>query len=660
MHGIVETIPDLCKRCYSCIRECPAIAIRVQNGQAVVITERCISCGHCVTVCSQNAKATVSDVNRVVNEILPKGNVVALVAPSFPASFPDSYNKIPAALKKVGFEKVCEVAFGADMISPMYLQEIENGDSKTIISSACPAVYNYVEMYYSQLIPNLATVVSPMIAMGRYIKNHFGEDKKIVFIGPCIAKKSEYKDEEVEGVIDAVLTFAELKEVFERNSISFTELEDIDFDPPQGLTGKSFPLAGGLIKTADISDDILEKEIIVVEGREKVEEILNEIVHGNINAKFIDILFCEGCIKGPAIDSELNYYARREKVVDYINDRIKAADKQVWKSSLYNSRNVELKREFTNRNMRLENPSEENIKEILAETNKFTKQDELNCRSCGYSTCRDYAIAIAKGLAENDMCLPYLIEKLERAYKELSETQDQLQSAEKLASIGQLAAGVAHEINNPLGTILLYTSLLKKEVEKNTADTDKQSIEDLELIAQETNRCKNIVSNLLNFARQGKLHVTEFDISDLINSILKTIRIKPECKGILFSTECTAFDTTIEGDADQLKQVFINVINNACEAMTEAETKKINIKISSTESEITIEISDTGSGIPKENMGKLFTPFFTTKKMGKGTGLGLAIVYGIIKMHRGEIRAASEPGQGTTFLIRLPAKITNN
>ena len=109
-----------------------------------------------------------------------------------------------------------------------------------------------------------------------------------------------------------------------------------------------------------------------------------------------------------------------------------------------------------------------------------------------------------------------------------------------------------------------------------------------------------------------------------------------------------------------MKQVFINVINNACEAMTEAETKKINIKISSTESEITIEISDTGSGIPKENMGKLFTPFFTTKKMGKGTGLGLAIVYGIIKMHRGEIRAASEPGQGTTFLIRLPAKITNN
>ena len=655
MHGTVETIPHLCKRCYSCIRECPAIAIRVENGQAVVITERCISCGHCVTVCSQNAKATRIDIAHVVNDILPGGNAVALVAPSFPASFPDDYDKIPSALRKLGFGKVCEAAFGADMISPFYIKEIETNGRKTIISSACPAVYNYIEMYYTELIPNLAGVVSPMIAMGRYIKEHIGKDKKVVFIGPCIAKKSEYKDEAVEGAIDSVLTFAELKEIFEKNNILTSKLEDGDFDPPYGLTGKSFPLAGGLIKTADISDDILEKEIIVVEGREKVEEILNELSEGHINAKFIDILFCEGCIKGPAIDSSLNYYSRKEKVIDYINDRIKAADKQVWKSSLYGSRDVDLSREFTNRNMRLAEPSEERIKEILAESNKFTKQDELNCRSCGYATCRDYAIAIAKGLAENDMCLPYLITKLENAYTELQETQDQLQSAEKLASIGQLAAGVAHEINNPLGTILLYTSLLKREVEKN-AD-DKQSLEDLNLIAEETNRCKNIVSNLLNFARQGKLKISEFDVSDVINSTLKITRIRPEAKGISFTVECIADNTNIQGDSDQLKQVFINILNNACEAVSESEIKKINIRISKEGSEFIIEISDTGMGIPKENMGKLFTPFFTTKKMGKGTGLGLAIVYGIIKMHRGDIKAVSGQGEGSTFIIRLPERI---
>ncbi len=655
MYGTVETIPDLCKRCYSCVRECPAIAIRVEHGQAVVMSERCIACGHCVTVCSQNAKHTKSEAGYVLGEVIPRGNVVAVVAPSFPASFPENFPKVASALRKLGFSKVCEAAFGADLISPKYLSEIERNGKKTIISSACPAIYNYIEMYFSELVPKLAKIVSPMVAMGRYVKETFGKDTSVVFIGPCIAKKSECHDEKVEGAIDAVLTFAELKQMLNENNIDLSDLDESEFDPPEGLVGKSFPLAGGLIKTADIPGDILEKEIIVVEGRSKVEEILHELLNNKINARFIDILFCEGCIKGPAIDSNLNYYSRREKVINYIHDRMRAADKQVWKSNIYNARNIDLSREFENRDKRLPAPDEEQIKEILAQTNKFSKQDELNCRACGYLSCREYAIAIAKGLAENDMCLPYMIDKLEKAYKELQETQEQLQSAEKLASIGQLAAGVAHEINNPLGTILLYTSLLKKDLEKKLES--HQPIEDLELIAEETNRCKNIVSNLLNFARQGRLKISDVDVYDLINTILKPVRVRPEFKGISFSVECEADDTTIKGDSDQLKQVFMNVINNACEALEESEQKRVTIKISKDDTFINIEIKDTGSGIPKENMGKLFTPFFTTKKMGKGTGLGLAIVYGIIKMHKGDIRAASDPGKGTAFNIKLPLNL---
>jgi signal transduction histidine kinase len=302
-------------------------------------------------------------------------------------------------------------------------------------------------------------------------------------------------------------------------------------------------------------------------------------------------------------------------------------------------------------------PSEESIREILAQTNKYSKQDELNCGSCGYPTCREYAIAIAKGLAENDMCLPYMIDKLEKAYSELQETQEQLHSAEKLASIGQLAAGVAHEINNPLGTILLYTSILKKQL--GTRLDSNQPIEDLDLIAEETNRCKNIVSNLLNFARQGKLNTSNIDIYDLISGIVKNIRIIPAFKGVTLSIESDISYSIIEGDLDQLKQVFLNVINNACEALEDSNIKKVNIRIYKEENFLITEITDTGCGIPKENTGKLFTPFFTTKKIGKGTGLGLAIAYGIIKMHKGDIRAASEKGSGTTFKIKLPKNLKN-
>jgi signal transduction histidine kinase len=250
------------------------------------------------------------------------------------------------------------------------------------------------------------------------------------------------------------------------------------------------------------------------------------------------------------------------------------------------------------------------------------------------------------------MCLPYLIDKLEKAYIDLKETQEQLQSAEKLASIGQLAAGVAHEINNPLGTILLYTSLIKKEISSRIENP--QTMEDLELIAEETNRCKNIVSNLLNFARQGQMKISDVDVFDVINGILKTVRLKPEFKGISFNVESEADETIIPGDGDQLKQVYLNVINNACEAMEERPVKKISIRLLKDEKYFITEITDTGNGITKENMNKLFTPFFTTKKIGKGTGLGLAISYGIIKMHKGDIRAKSTVGEGTTIIIRLP------
>jgi two-component system, NtrC family, sensor kinase len=226
---------------------------------------------------------------------------------------------------------------------------ISNEKEKTIISSACPAVVSFIQKYYAELVPNLAKVVSPMIALGRYLRQNEIEAVKIVFIGPCVAKKHEAQDEDVAGVIDSVLTFTELKEMFEQQAINIDELEESDFDGPYAMMGKAYPLAGGLLKTTDVVDDILEKDIIVVEGKKKVLEIIEEIANNHINANFTDILFCEGCISGPAIDTTLNYYARREKVINYINEKINSVDRRVWKSNLYNARKLNLCKEFQSR-----------------------------------------------------------------------------------------------------------------------------------------------------------------------------------------------------------------------------------------------------------------------------------------------------------------------
>ncbi len=654
--GIVSTILARCKRCYSCIRECPAKAIKVINGQAVVLQERCIACGHCVKVCSQDAKRISSEVDKVENELLAKEKTIAIVAPSFAASFHHNYLKVPAALRRLGFSGVVETAFGADLISEQYLKIFESENDRTIISSACPAVVNYVEKYQPELVPNLAKVVSPMIAVAKYLKLNSENKEKIVFIGPCIAKKEEYLEEEVRGSIDAVLTFGEIKSMLKKKGINIDKLNDEDFDPPHAYLGKAYPLAGGLVKTSKIPSDILDKEIIIVEGKQKVTEIIDEIAGNKIKAKFVDALFCEGCISGPAIDSELNYYARRERVINYVEKKIYSTDKQIWKSNLYNSRKLNFTRSFSSKNQRRVFPSEEKIKEILARTNKLALQDELNCGACGYNTCREYAVAIAKDLAENEMCLPYLIDELGKAYDNLNNAQEQLRTAEKLASIGQLAAGVAHEINNPLGTIILYAALLKKQLVK--AQKEEQSAEDLELIMTEANRCKNIVTNLLNFARQGKLNIARFNLSVLIKDIIKLVMINPLFKNIIIKIDEQAESTELSGDEDQLKQVFLNIINNACEALEELDElneKRIEINLKSEEEFLIIEIKDNGPGISKDNFGKVFTPFFTTKKIGKGTGLGLAISYGIVKMHRGFVSFQSEEGKGTTFVVKLPA-----
>ncbi len=650
-HTIVSTISDRCKRCYSCIRECPAAAIRVVDAQAKVIEERCIACGHCVKVCSQDAKQIFSELDEVYS-LLQTSRVIAIIAPSFAASFPKEYRKIPAALRKLGFYQAIETAFGADLIANDYMEVITSENNKTLISSACPAVVSFIQKYYAELVPNLAQVVSPMIALGRYLKQDIGKDVKIVFIGPCVAKKHEAQDDEVSDAIDSVLTFTELKSMLANEKIVLNELEDSDFDGPHAMMGKAYPLAGGLLKTTDVSGDILEKDIIVVEGKRKVVDIIEEIANNHINAKFTDILFCEGCISGPAIDTELNYYARREKVINYINEKINNVDRRVWKSNLYNARKLDLHRTFKIDNQRRPYPSEENIKEILAQTKKFSVKDELNCGACGYPTCREYAVAIAKGLAEKEMCLPYLLDELKIAYDNLSNTEERLRIAEKLASIGQLAAGVAHEINNPLGTILLYASMLKRDLEK--IYNDDQRTEDLELIVSEANRCKSIVANLLNFARQGKLNLKEFDLTETIREILKPFTVNPVYRQYDFKFQITENNYTITGDEDQLKQVFINMIKNACDAMADSSKKELNVYLSIDHNNVKVEIADTGNGISKENFGKVFTPFFTTKSMGKGTGLGLAISYGIIKMHKGNITFTTEIGKGTTFKVVLP------
>jgi signal transduction histidine kinase len=239
--------------------------------------------------------------------------------------------------------------------------------------------------------------------------------------------------------------------------------------------------------------------------------------------------------------------------------------------------------------------------------------------------------------------------ELHEAMNELRETQEQLIQKEKLASVGQLAAGVAHEINNPLSSILLYADVLCRE----TAEPNAQQYQDLQMIRKEAMRCRTIVNDLLSFSRENEVLAQPTDLNALLEDIVGEFGIHERFQRVGIRMELDSALPIIEADPFQLRQVFCNLMNNAADAMPGGGTLTLRTKQGPWSGLITAEVQDTGQGISEENMKKLFTPFFTTKPLGKGTGLGLAIIYGIVKMHRGEINVKSQVGQGTTFALTL-------
>jgi two-component system NtrC family sensor kinase len=246
-----------------------------------------------------------------------------------------------------------------------------------------------------------------------------------------------------------------------------------------------------------------------------------------------------------------------------------------------------------------------------------------------------------------------LEQRVRERTQELQRVQDQLIHAGKMAALGELAAGVAHEINNPLTGVLTFSSLMLKKVEEGHPWK-----KDLDNIVQQTTRCRNIVRGLLDFARQRKPDKKEWDIHLLLNNTLTLVEKQAPFQNIRIQKEFRNGIPMLLIDADQIQQVFMNILLNAADAMT-ANGGSLNIRTDVKNGMAEISFTDTGQGIPKEHLSKLFDPFFTTKQTGKGTGLGLAISYGIIQSHSGNIEVESEVGKGSTFRIKLPIEKQN-
>lgn len=655
---LITTIKDRCKRCYTCVRECPSKAIRIADGQAQVIAERCIGCGNCVRVCTQGAKTVIDSVEAVRNLLQENEKITACLAPSFPAEFIEyDYQTLIGMIKELGFSHVHEVAFGADLVARR-MRELLNETDESYISSSCPAAFGFIKRYHPDLVNRIAPVVSPMIAMARAIRTLYGDDMKMVFIGPCIAKKGEAYSDEIDGEVDEVLTFRELRRMILDRRLSPKSVMPSDFDPPHSAKGGLFPIQRGMLESADIHEDLLSGEVVSANGKTNFSAAISEFESGDLKARLLDVLSCDGCIMGAGMSTQAPLYKRHTRVTNFVRDIWPKRDAGEWRITMGKLRDLDLSRTFAPDDQRLSPPHEDALQKILERMGKFTPEDELNCGSCGYDTCRDHAIAIHKGLAEVEMCLPYTIERLHQTIMELNSSNNQLADAkealiqsEKMASMGQLAAGIAHEVNNPLGVVLMYSHLLMDELADNNA-----MHEDLKMIADHADRAKKIVAGLLHFARQNKVVLKPVNVPEMIEKVVRHLRLN---ENVTIELNNELSQPVAELDEDQMIQVFTNLVNNAMTAM--ANGGRILIRMENTDSHIKIHVSDTGVGIPKPILAKIFEPFFTTKEVGQGTGLGLAIAYGIVKMHRGDIQVVSNTDTaagptGSTFTVVVPIK----
>jgi two-component system NtrC family sensor kinase len=665
MLPVLTVASDRCRRCYSCVRGCPAKAIRVLEGHADIIPERCVGCGRCVGLCSQRVKRIVDNLP-AVREVLRHPDPVVMLAPSFAAAFLDARpGQIIAALRRCGFTAVQEVAFGADLVSEVYQRLYNDDPVRMLITTPCPAAVLYIEKYAVDLLPFLSPVLSPMAAMGKALKCRLRPGCQTVFAGPCTAKIREVQEPEVQPWVDAAMTFDEVTQLIRECGVDPRELNDEEFDPPNSLLGGLYPMGGGLIRVAGLPTDLFQNSVHHVEGRAEFRDLIGRLAKcqgenrlGELQTRFFDVLFCQGCIDGPVMPDLEGRLRRKERIVEYLHAR-RPVSRSIWETTVKSLANLDLSRSFRPDPQSHSIPSDDEIRQILARTNKYTLQQELNCGACGYKSCREKAIAVWNGVAEVDMCLPYMIENLEamvtrlhQSYEKLSETQTQLIRTERLASMGQMAAGIAHEVNNPLGTILIYAHLLREHDDLN-ADVRA----DVERVIEEAIRCKNIVGGLLDFARQSQAHLSAVCLLELLEKAVESARAQAQDLPIRFVVDAPVDMPQAHLDWDQMLQVILNLLRNSMDAMPDGGTITATAEWREFTHDFVITVKDEGTGIPPEHLDKhIFTPFFSTKAVGKGTGLGLSICYGIVKMHRGQIQARNNKGgPGCTFTITLPS-----
>lgn len=405
--SVIQLNEGSCVNCYKCIRECPIKAIEFKDGRAGIMEDECVLCGTCVLTCPQGAKVVKNEVPSVKQLIQEGRKVYVTLAPSWVGWFDCSFAQLSAALKKIGFAGVEETAIGAAEVSREYAALMQNGYMNNIIATACSSVVMLVERHFPELVKMLAPISSPMMAHARIMREMYG-DIKVVFLGPCLSKKFEASDPLSGGLVNYALTFPAIEEWMHEQGVDPCAIEpDSNAKGVSEPVSRLYPTASGILKT--IGDESYHQyKPVAVDGLDRCLELFQALRDGQVDHLFVEANICAGsCIGGPV----MRMHGKRTIVsAQKIGEAPMPQDAVPAPTSL---QHMPHPRVFSNRAVKNEMPTEEQIREILAKIGKTSKEQELNCGSCGYPSCRAKAIAVFQGKADINMCLPFLRQRAE-------------------------------------------------------------------------------------------------------------------------------------------------------------------------------------------------------------------------------------------------------
>ncbi|MGQ1909477.1 [Fe-Fe] hydrogenase large subunit C-terminal domain-containing protein [Marinifilum sp. RC60d5] len=399
----VYTEQNDCQDCYKCIRECPIKAIKVLNNSAQILHEDCIYCGTCTQICPVNAKKVRDDLKKVRKLLNRNEKIIVSLAPSFVTEFPNlSDTQMIAVLKELGFFAVSETALGAQEVSRRVSEFINKSDNGVFISSACPSVVELICKHYPEFKDNITPVLSPLLTHATYLKQKY-KNTKIVFIGPCIAKKLE--SDEFPDLIEASLTFNDLRAWLEEENLDpYLFSEDVrnnKFIPGKAGRGILYPIDGGMITGMKQNTTTTDAVYMTFSGVNNIQSVLTGLnKYRKSNKLFLELLACEGgCVNGPGTQKKYSTAIKRLEVINKMSDE----ETVVLNTDFSIDRNFDSIHSAS----RIEH-SERSIKEALTMIGKYSEKDEINCGGCGYNSCREFAKAYLEDKSEPNMCVSYM------------------------------------------------------------------------------------------------------------------------------------------------------------------------------------------------------------------------------------------------------------